>query len=136
MIVISGYLWTTSTGKIVVGAAGSLQIYLAGDMALDGGGIVNNTNLPKNVAIFGQPGNTYNLEIGTTQAFRGVMYAPEASMTFNNNVTIFGAVVAQAVTFSSTSSPTFHYDTTLRATVFAGIDTPFAVANVRDTTNP
>lgn len=136
VVVLSGYLQTTSTGKINVTANGSLTIFLAGDMALDGGGIVNATKLPKNVAIFAQTGNNYGLVFGTMQAFYGVIYAPEASLTFNNNVTIFGSVVAQAVTFSSSSSPTFHYDTTLRDTTFAGIDTPYVVSNLSESANP
>ena len=140
VLVISGYLWTDGThatgGKINVTANGSLTIFLRGDMRIDGGGIVNATKLAKNVAIFGQTANNNALEFWTTVPFHGVIYAPQASISFANNVTYYGAVVAQAVAFTSTSSPTFHYDTSLRNVAFAGIDTPYAVANVRETTNP
>ena len=140
VIVISGYLWTDGTaatgGKINVASTGSLTIFVRGDMRIDGGGIVNATKLPKNVAIFGQTGNNNAVEFWTTVPFYGVIYMPEASMTFANNPTYYGALVAQSVTFGATSTPTFYYDTSLRNVAFAGIDTPFAVANVRETTNP
>ncbi len=140
VIVISGYLWTDGThssgGKIHVTDHGSLTIFVRGDMRIDGNGIVNDTKLPKNVAIFGQTGNTNALEFWTTVPFHGVIYTPQASLSFANNVTYYGAAVAQSVAFSSTSSPTFHYDTSLRNVAFAGLDTPFAVANWRETTSP
>src|ERR1035437_4940546 len=140
VIVISGYLWTDGTaltgGKINVASTGSLTTFVRGGLRIDGGGIVNATKLPKNVAIFGQTGNNNAVEFGTTVPFYGVIYMPEASMTFANNPTYYGALVAQSVTFGATSSPTFHYDTSLRNVAFAGIDTPYAVANVRETTNP
>jgi hypothetical protein len=137
VLVISGNLsvtsWFSWNGKIVVTNNGSLTIFLRGGLTLDAGGIVNsNTKLPKNVAIFAQSGNTNTWEVGTTTPFYGVIYAPTCSLTFNNNVTIYGSVVAQAVTFSG--SPTFHYDTNLRNLTFSGIDTAYAVTGLRETT--
>lgn len=142
VLVISGYLWTdgggshTTGGKIRVTANGSLTIFVRGDMRIDGNGVVNDTKLPKNVAIFGQSGNSNALEFWTTIPFHGVIYTPQASLSFANNVTYYGAVVAQSVTFTSTSSPTFHYDTSLRNVAFSGLDTPFAVANWHESSNP
>ncbi len=136
VLVLSGTLALSGTGQINVTSTGSLTIFLAGALTLDGGGIVNATKQPRNVALFGQTGNNLAWEFGTTQTFYGVIYTPEASLTFNNNVTVFGAVVAQSVTFANTGSPTFHYDTSLTDIAFAGIDTPFAVANWRETSNP
>ncbi len=138
VIVIPGYLWVDGAGsnnsgaQIHVTSTGSLTIFLGGDMRIDGGGILNDTKLPKNVAIFGQTNNTNDMEFWTTVPFYGVMYLPQARLVFTNNPTYYGALVAQAVTFGSTSSPTFHYDTNLRNVAFAGIDTPFAVANWRE----
>ena len=134
VIVISGSLWTDGTGKISVTSTGSLTIFLRGDLTLGGGGIVNATKLPRNVAILGQPGNITALQFLTPAPFYGVIYMPEASITFTNNPTYYGALVAQAVTFDATSSPEFLYDTSLRNATFTGIDTPFAVANVSETT--
>lgn len=140
VIVISGYLWTDGTaatgGKINVTSNGSLTIFLRGDMRIDGGGIVNATKLPKKVAIFGQSGNTWDMEFWTTVPYYGVIYIPQGTMTFANNSTYYGAIVASSVTFGTTSSPTFHYDKSLRNVAFSGIDTPYAVASVRETTNP
>lgn len=140
VIVISGYLWTDGTaatgGKINVTTNGSLTIFLRGDMRIDGGGIVNATKLPKKVAILGQSGNTNDMEFWTTIPFYGIIYTPQGTMTFANNSTYYGALVASAVTFGTTSSPTFHYDKSLRNVSLSGIDTPYAVASVRETTNP
>ena len=114
VVVISGYLATQNTAKISVTANGSLTVFVGGALWLDGGGIVNTTKLPKNVAIFGQTGNSNTFEFSTTTPFYGVIYAPSAFLSFYNNVTLYGAIVGQAVTFNSGSSPTFHYDTSLR----------------------
>jgi hypothetical protein len=43
--------------------------------------------------------------------------------------------VARNVTFSG-AAPVVHYDLNLRTVVFPGLDTPYAVSSVRDTTNP
>src|SRR2546430_6661379 len=40
---------------------------------IDGGGVVNDTKLPKNVAILGQTGNANALEFWTTVPFYGVI---------------------------------------------------------------
>jgi len=61
-----------------------------------------------------------------------VIYSPLASITISNNQAIYGAIVAKAVTF--TRSPAFHYDLSLRETVFDGIDTPYAISDWREVT--
>jgi hypothetical protein len=132
VLVISGYLWTYGTGNIHITNNGSLTIFLRGDLRIDGGGVVNDTKLPKNFALLGQSGNNMAMEFWTTVPFYGVIYVPQASMTFSNNNVYYGSIVAQSISFDSSSSPTFHYDTSLRNVTFSGIDTPFAVSNWRE----
>jgi len=139
VIVLTGNLYINytvgTTAKIRVTTNGSLEIHFAGDMALNGGGIQNDTKLPKKVSLFAKADNIYDtLGMATNTAFYGVIYTPNKSLTISNSQTIYGAIVAKSVTF--TTSPVFHYDLSLRNEVFAGVDTPFAVSNWRETTNP
>ena len=140
VIVISGYLDNPGSGSIVVSNSGSnngsIEIFLGGSMWLDGGGIVNNTKLPKNVAVIAQSGNSGVLEFSAAQNFYGVIYAPEAFLAFYTNATFYGSVIGQAVTVYTGYTPTFHYDISLRNVFFAGIDTPFAVASMLETNSP
>ncbi|HUR57603.1 MAG TPA: hypothetical protein VM029_07830, partial [Opitutaceae bacterium] len=132
-ISVSGNLYISGSGKIVVTANGSLDLHLAGDMALDGGGIENQTKLPRKVSIIAKADNLYDaLEMGSTTPFYGVIYAPKNTITFNNNVTIYGAIVAKSAVFNH--SPAIHYDVNLRQTVFSGLITPYGVSNWRETT--
>ncbi len=134
VLTITGDLSITSTAKIVISATGSLEIHLTGDLIINGNGIQNLTKLPKNLLIIAKADNIYDsLGMATNTAFYGVIYTPNNSLTISNSQTIYGAIVAKSVTFSA--SPVIHYDLSLRNTTFPGIETPFAVSNVRETTN-
>jgi hypothetical protein len=132
VLVVSGHLYVN--GSIVIASTGSLEIHLAGDLAIDGSGITNNTKLPKKLSIISTSNGWDSYEMGTNTPFYGVIYTPYNSLTVSNSQTIYGSIVAKSVTF--TLSPTFHYDLNLRKVSFAGLDTPYAVANVRETANP
>jgi len=122
------------TPSIQVNAAGSLEVFTTGDIAIYGGGITNASKLPKNVAIYGT--NTLTVpDMDTTVPFYGVIYTPNGNFTVAHNSTIYGALVAKKVSFSG-STPAVHYDLALRNVVFPGIETPFAVSNWNETTNP
>jgi Tfp pilus assembly protein PilX len=135
---ITGNLSISSTAKIVITATGSLEIHLAGDLILNGNGIQNLTKLPRNLLIIAKADNYYDtLGMATNMPFHGVIYTPNNSLTISNSQTIYGAIVAKAVTFSA--SPIIHYDLSLRDTTitcFKGIDAPFAISNWRETTTP
>ncbi len=131
VIVVSGDLYITNTAKIRITSNGSLRMHLSGDMTINGNGIQNDTQRPKNLVIISttNPYDTYGM--ATNTAFYGVIYTPVSSLTVSNSQTIYGAIVAKAVTFNA--SPVFHYDLDLRRTVFDGLDTPYAVADWRET---
>ncbi len=130
-IVLTGDLYLANTAKIRITANGSLRLHVAGDITIGGNGIQNDTLLPKNLVILstGNPYDTYTM--ATNTAFHGVIYTPVSSFTVSNSQTIYGAIVAKAVTFNA--SPVIHYDVSLRTTVLPGLDIPFAVANWRET---
>jgi hypothetical protein len=56
-----------------------------------------------------------------------------SALCFATVPAIHGAIEAKAVT--SNASPVIHYDIALRTTVIPGFDTPYAVADWRET-NP
>ncbi len=130
-IVLTGDLYLANTAKIRITTNGSLRIHVAGDITIGGNGIQNDTKLPKNLVILSttNPYDTYSM--ATNTAFYGVIYTPVSSFTISNSQAIYGAIVAKAVTFNA--SPVIHYDVSLRSEVIPGLDTPFAVANWRET---
>lgn len=139
VIVLSGDLYINNTSgttaKIRITTNGSLEVHFSGDMALKGGGIQNDTKLPRKLSLFAKADNVYDsLGMATTTPFYGVIYAPYNSLTISSNPTIYGSIVAKAVTFSG--SPIIHYDLNLRTVAFSGIETPYAVSNWTETTNP
>ncbi len=130
VIAISGDLLITSTAKIRLTANGSLRLHLGGDLTINGNGIQNDTKLPRKLVIIAttNPYESYGMDTNTP--FYGVIYTPVSSLTVNKSQTIYGAIVAKAVTFNA--SPVIHYDISLRTTLFEGVDTPFAVADWRE----
>jgi hypothetical protein len=129
---VTGNLSTANNGCIIITSNGSLEIHLGGNLTLDGGGIANTTKAPRKLAIIAKTTNPYDtLTMGSTTPFYGVFYTPNNALAFNNNVTIYGAVVAKWVTF--TASPAIHYDLDLRRRTFPGLVTPFAISNWRET---
>ena len=57
-----------------------------------------------------------------------------STLTIASGVTIYGALSAMNITFSSEA--TVHYDTSLRYATISGVDQPWAVAEWRELTDP
>jgi len=127
VIVASGDLAISSTARIRLTANGSLRLHVGGDLTINGNGIQNDTKLPRRLVIIAttNPYDTYGMDTNTP--FYGVLYTPVSSLTVNKSQTIYGAIVAKAVTFNA--SPVIHYDLALRTTLIEGLDTPFAIAD-------
>jgi hypothetical protein len=117
--------------KIVVRPPdGSLQIFVTGDVTIGGGGIVNQTNDPRKVAIFSTSSATADSITYTTATnFCGVIYSENKPIDVQANATFFGALLSgQYVRFSGgATNPQFHYDTALRQVRFSGITTPYII---------
>lgn len=134
VLVISGALSIGNSAKIVINnvANASLEIHVGTDLALGGSGIDNRTRLPKNLAIFEIANSSIaNWDMSTSTPFYGVIFTPDQLLTIGYAQTIYGSLVARAVTFNL--SPTFHYDMSLRHATFAGLNTPYAVTVVQET---
>ena len=116
-----------SSASIVLTANGSAQIYVMGNLDIEGGGIDNQTLRPRKLAIFciGSPPSTVQV-INTATPFYGAVYVPNSPLTVNSNLTVYGALVGQSVTFNGT--PTIHYDLDLRRASFSVVNTPYDIA--------
>ena len=129
-----GLHYAPNTAGIQITTNGSLEVFSGGDIAIYGNGISNLNKDAKKCVIYGSNALTVP-DMNTTQAFHGVIYTPSGDFQVWSNNAIYGAIVARNVTFSG-AAPVVHYDLSLRSVVLPGIDTPFAVSSVRDTTNP
>lgn len=135
-LVVSGNFYIGLNGgspSFEIASTGSLEVFVASDIAIYGGGINNLTKNPAKLAIYSN--NTLTPpDMNTTTDFYGVIYTPTGDFKVWSNNAIYGAIIARKVVFSGTS-PVIHYDLNLRDTVFAGIDTPYAISDWRETTN-
>lgn len=133
VIVASGDFSIADAARIVINATGSLRIHLTGNLTIGGGGIQNDTKQAKNFVLISTKKSYETYAMATNTDFYGVIYAPNSRLTVSNNQAIYGSLVAMSVTFEQ--SPSIHYDLALRDVVFDGVDTPFAIAGWRETTN-
>jgi hypothetical protein len=117
--------------KIVVRPPdGALQIFVTGDVTIGGGGIVNQTNEPRRVAIYSTSSVTTDSIVYSSSAdFCGVIYSENKPIDIQANATFSGALLSgQYVRFSAgATNPVFHYDSALRQVRFSGIATPYII---------
>jgi hypothetical protein len=66
------------------------------------------------------------MTIDSAHDFYGAVYAPNSPLVVNSNLTIYGALVGQSVTFNGT--PTIHYDLALRKATFSVVNTPYDIS--------
>lgn len=135
-IVISGYYYQSLNGgsaKIIItnNTSAKLEMFMTGDIAIYGGGIDNQTALPKNCVIFSTTTATAP-DMSTTTPFYGVVYLPNGNFKVVGAQNLFGTFSAKNLTFSAAAM--LHYDTSLRTTVFTGADTPYQITSWRELT--
>ncbi|MCH7689677.1 MAG: hypothetical protein IIA17_01355 [candidate division Zixibacteria bacterium] len=98
----------TQNAKITIAPGASVIIYMDGELNLRNSSTGNLGGLPTDFMIFSR-GSTFLLEQST--AFSGAFYGPNAYFSVENNIQMYGAVVAN--TISVANSACFHYDRTL-----------------------
>lgn len=91
---------------------GNLTIYTENGLSLDDNSYIKSIvadeyEKPANVVVFG-PGNSASSDFSGNSEFYGVMYAPGATISFNDNAQLFGAVASRVINFSQNSQ--LHYD--------------------------
>jgi Tfp pilus assembly protein PilX len=123
----------SATPGLKISPTGSLEVFVGGDIFIGADGIQNVSGIPARLAIF-STSTLATSEMNTPTPFHGVLYLPNGDITVSSNNPIFGAIVARNVLFTG-PAPVVHYDTDLRSAVFAGIETPYAISDWRETTN-
>ncbi len=103
-------LSVSGQGEIVVSSSstGPVNIYFDGDVDLSGQGITNNTNLPKNLILYGTNTTSQEVKITGQGNFYGAIYAPVAEMQLTGQGALYGAFVGNEVMMSGQGG--VHYD--------------------------
>ena len=119
-LTVTGNIALTGNGEISIGGVGSispsLNIYAAGSVSLGGNGMLNQTNVPGNTALYGTApsGTTQSITVTGNGEFIGAIYAPNATVSLTGNGAVNGAVIANTITLGG--SGVFHYDVHLGVT--------------------
>jgi hypothetical protein len=102
---------TISNGSKMVINSGAVLVYMNGQkIDITGGSLVNSTQDPKNLTIYGTAGlQSVNLSGGTNQHI--LLYAPTAAITLSGGQNTFGSIIGSSVNISNGSS--VHYDEVL-----------------------
>ena len=87
---------------------GPVNIYVMGDFIVNGGSIVNDTQVPANLRVFVQ-GSEVTIAGGA--AFYGVIYAPTANIKISGSSTFYGGAVGRTLKFNNTGG--IHADESL-----------------------
>lgn len=140
ILYIYGDLRIRSGGMLEILSTGSAEIHCDYLRTYSGGhGIYNRTQDPQKLLVIADSTaitTTYldNGVSGTNRDFYGVIYAPNTTaplgLNIRTGIAIYGAISAKNITFSAETN--FHYDTSLRAASFHGVDAPKSVSQWRE----
>ncbi|MFA6287633.1 MAG: hypothetical protein WC661_09645 [Opitutaceae bacterium] len=117
---------TTGNAEINIPSTSTLTLYVAGDTAIAGNGVVNGTssvpNQPIAFQLYGTRSATTAASVGMQDiAIKGngylaaVVYAPNANVTVNGNGDTYGAIVCNQANMVGNGN--FHYDESLANTL-------------------
>lgn len=119
----------TGTKGITLAPGATLSIYTEGNVKLGGNGLLNPSDEPVSVQIWGT--NTspmgQDIQIAGNGALKAIVYAPNGSVKINGNGDVMGAVVGREVDL--TGNAAFHYDESLANW---GVNTPYGVVKWRE----
>jgi hypothetical protein len=107
---IAGSLKLTGGGSITITSTGSLELYGGGSMDLGGRGVINESQVANNCAIFGLP-TCLSIKYSGGAALTARVYAPNADITMGGTTDFYGSMVGNRLNFSGT--PGIHYDEAL-----------------------
>ena len=116
---VTGSVNLSGTGQVTVKPNAHVKIYVEGDVSITGNGIVNETQKPANLQLFGvtpSDGVSRSFALSGNGSFTGAVYAPDHVVTLSgggSNGNYFGSIVAKTVTMSGNTS--VHYDESLVA---------------------
>lgn len=107
------------TNNATLKITGPVVLYLGHGCSASSGSIVNTTQIPKNLVIFGLGDATKiasdGISLSAKDGFYGAVYAPKMDLTIFGGGNLYGSVVALSV--KDTGGSAFHFDTALKAYV-------------------
>ncbi|MBI3011760.1 MAG: hypothetical protein HYY58_04665 [Candidatus Omnitrophica bacterium] len=104
----------TIQGNGTLTTAGSVTVYLTGQLTAQGNSIVGAPSDPKQMLILMSPTSSGTLENGTltgSTQFYGAIYGPEATVNITGDAEIFGSVIIKQANVSGSAE--IHYDKAL-----------------------
>jgi hypothetical protein len=113
-IYVTGDITVGSSSQIVVQPGVSATIYFAGNVNVQGNGMVNSNNQPLDLQLYGiQPpdGTSKSVVLGGNGQITASVYAPGHDISVNGGGTnghVFGSVVGKTVTMTGVTN--LHYD--------------------------
>jgi len=93
---------------------GNVNIYLDGPLTTKSTTQINISGIPTDFSIYSRSNQTLDFQNNTN--FRGLIYAPNASVIFKNNLNLYGSVFANIVEFQN--GGTIYYDTQMKYKFF------------------
>lgn len=92
---------------------GVVNIYLDGPLVANNAQL-NSSGIPTDFSIYSR--STAPMEFKNNIVFRGLIYAPDASVIFQNNLTLYGSIFADDVDFQNGAD--IYYDTQMKYKFF------------------
>jgi hypothetical protein len=114
---VTGNIAVSGNGQIIVAPGVHATIYFDGNLNIAGNGILNQSNQPSNLLLYGvQPDPNQNLvaSLGGNANISAALYAPGHAVTVNgggSNGTFNGSIVGKTVTMTGVTN--LHYDEAL-----------------------
>lgn len=93
-------------GQATLRTSGVVNIYVAGDVTINGGGIVNLNTAPANLNIYVD--GVRQVRVNGNSAFYGTIVAPDSTVTVNGTADYFGMLIADTANLTGTGR--FHTD--------------------------
>jgi hypothetical protein len=107
---VTGDITLGNSANIRLDPNAKLTIYLAGTLDGKEGTGFSNTGAPSQLAIYGL--GSYNINIKNSDEFHGTIYAPDAEVQIDNNVKVYGSIIAKD--YKQNNNAIFTYDARLR----------------------
>nr|MBC8463731.1 hypothetical protein [Deltaproteobacteria bacterium] len=96
-------------------SAGPVNIYMTGGLEAKNGSGLNGTGLPTDFAIYSNSSSSLIFKHGST--FKGLVYAPLATIEMKNSADVFGALWANTVDIKNSGE--LYYDVALKDALFS-----------------
>jgi hypothetical protein len=97
--ITSGSTASGNPGYVYLEPEASLKLYITGNGAISGTGVINGSGYAKNFSAYGLPTCT-NFTYSGSSAFIGTVYAPSANLSFSGSAGAFGSFTANTVNIS------------------------------------